>query len=781
MSELTGIPWFSFLLELLLKSTLALAVALLITALLQKKSASLRHFVLAVFLIGLLIFPMISVLPFGWETSLLPPKDLSKIQESIPLTLSGPDSGPQSTELITAGMDTGFSSDSKDLLRAESKAAFLFQAAAPLPLGRVLNAALVLLWSTGLCLLLLRLGLGLLSASRITREGKPVVDPVWRILLNNFLSAIGLKRPIRLKSHNKVIVPLTWGLIKPVILIPSGHESWSKDQKSSALFHELSHIKRADFMVTILVRLSLALFWFNPLSWIVFRQMKSEQEKACDELVLKAGIKPSTYAANLLMFRGAAGPNWAPPAALLGLFGRSSFGERLTAILKQKLTFKEVTMKTKLFFGSVIILALAFIGTAQPTAAAPDMVADNVISQSDVYSQVIAPGQIAAENQEEEKAMKAEKQEEQEKKEKQEKEIKKINKISEHTIVITTMDGSKDPIEITIVSGDKKEILKVNETITIKKGKEGEVIILDADGKELKVVEGSPIHLSIKEGNFELIEEGDIELVEGKAFMVGKDVKLAWTQKGKENERKANVYVYSGKDGNTFTIKKTDSHGWIHENEEGEKTMDIHVVTEKGAKNWTDKDKEFNVYFSPEKSDLDVNWISKEDNSELKDNLKNLRKNLENLKAAGADITESLKSLEELEHRLNAHKNAFVGHIISGESPKAYTVIKKGEGDEDVKGMFFSQSESKKAIAYISGEGEAQIIYSVSEEGKSREAYEKILVLIKKELPEGAKLESEFDEESGVIKLKIISRDGENLSKDFIKKLTDIIKKETEK
>jgi hypothetical protein len=63
---------------------------------------------------------------------------------------------------------------------------------------------------------------------------------------------------------------------------------------------------------------------------------------ACDELVLRAGIRPSAYAASLLAFRRSAGFRWNPSAALLGFVRRSSFQDRMAAILKQKLTIMEV-------------------------------------------------------------------------------------------------------------------------------------------------------------------------------------------------------------------------------------------------------------------------------------------------------------------------------------------------------------------------------------------------------------------------------------------------------
>ena len=69
----------------------------------------------------------------------------------------------------------------------------------------------------------------------------------------------------------------------------------------------------------LLVRTSLALFWWNPLCWIAYRELLKAQEIACDELVLRAGIRPSAYAASLLAFRRSAGFRWNPSTALLGI------------------------------------------------------------------------------------------------------------------------------------------------------------------------------------------------------------------------------------------------------------------------------------------------------------------------------------------------------------------------------------------------------------------------------------------------------------------------------
>jgi hypothetical protein len=69
-----------------------------------------------------------------------------------------------------------------------------------------------------------KFSLGILGAYRLTREAGDIADPSWRALLSRFLIAIRIRRTVRLKSHRAVGVPITWGLFKPVILIPGNHE-----------------------------------------------------------------------------------------------------------------------------------------------------------------------------------------------------------------------------------------------------------------------------------------------------------------------------------------------------------------------------------------------------------------------------------------------------------------------------------------------------------------------------------------------------------------------------
>ncbi len=326
----------ALMVELFLKSSIVLAAAMAGAGLLRRRSASLRHFWLSICLVGLAFLPALSVFSPGWSAHWLP--DWASMRPASHAGTAGAVTG-------TEGSPTGFPGElgmqGAALGRRAEGAGTSRPSAGLFGLRPVLPA----LWLVGMLVILSRLVGGLWGVRRITREGEVLDDPAWKRLLQRFMSAVRLNRNVSIKAHPQVLVPLTWGVRRPVVIMPSGTSAWPEDARSAALFHELSHVKRGDFLVMLFVRLSLAVFWFNPLFWVAYKMLKGEQEKACDELVLKAGIRPSTYAENLLSIVRSVRLMRSPLAAfpgVLGMFGRSQLRERLLVILGQKTAFKEV-------------------------------------------------------------------------------------------------------------------------------------------------------------------------------------------------------------------------------------------------------------------------------------------------------------------------------------------------------------------------------------------------------------------------------------------------------
>ena len=517
--------------EYFLKSALVLILALIAAAAARRGSAAFRHFVLSFALIGLLLLPLLSLGPLGWETALLPDRLAAghSILASVPAS-SGetPDTrakpvvgGSEAQSVLKAAKAFSLNEDSPAPAIAST-----LKAVPVLISSRsrgILGAVVALIWSAGLVILILRLAFGLAAAARLTSEGLDLSDAGWRRLLERFLLFVPLKRPIRLKNHPKVLMPLTWGWKRPVVLMPPVADGWAEEERSSALFHELSHIKRADFMIMLLVRFGLAVFWFNPLCWIAYRELRKEQEIACDELVLRAGIRPSTYAASLLAFRRSAGFRWKPSAALLGMIGKGSFEERLAAILKQKLAFKEVKMKTKIMLATAAVLAVAAIGTARPAldvekkpAAASPAAAAMPASEPAAVALPAAPAQETQAAQTEPAA-----------KDNDNKEPGQDKSVDRTKILVKTKDGKGGPIEITITEGDVDKTLVLERPLTITKDKNGHVLIRSSDGKEILVLEGELIRLGIKAGDIEVIKERRARMVDESrgAYVVRKAIK----------------------------------------------------------------------------------------------------------------------------------------------------------------------------------------------------------------------------------------------------------------
>jgi beta-lactamase regulating signal transducer with metallopeptidase domain len=502
MAGFLGAKGLALLLELLIKSSLAFALAMGLFLLFRKRSAALKHFILSLFLMSSLLFPLLSYSPLGWETRLLP---------SQPLVDSPPPLENRPELRVRPRPAEAGRGITEDPLNSVSARGTGFRSAGGKAAGATSIPAnwLTALWAAGTLLLLIRLGLGLLGAFRLSREGVRLDDPSWLRILSRFLSAVALRRKIRLKSHEKIAVPLTWGVFKPVILLPGDSQEWPEDRRSSVLFHELSHIKRVDFLIMMLIRLSLALYWFNPLSWIVLSLLKKEQEKACDELVLRAGVKPSIYAANLLAFQRAS--KWGRPLspAILGLLGRSQLNDRLLAILKPKASFKEIKMKTKMMLVLSLASCVALLGLARPAESPapappqPDVLSgassplgvQSVPPQEDAVAQEKAQSQ-EAENQakrEQEKQKKEEKQKKLERSQDQEKKTKVyIIKAGKGQITIDPQGAESKSLiieqPVIVISGDSMKNIKVKaKTIALEKaGPYHFTIHLEASGLQGK-------------------------------------------------------------------------------------------------------------------------------------------------------------------------------------------------------------------------------------------------------------------------------------------------------
>lgn len=150
--------------------------------------------------------------------------------------------------------------------------------------------------------LLARIALGAIFGHRLVRSAATVADcDALRVLMRQARSA-GVVSPPRLAESKVISVPVTLGILRPVILLPTYWCKWHEPTLRAVIAHEMSHIARRDALTQRLALIHRAIFWFSPLSWWLNLALADAAEEASDEAALLAGADRAFYATTLLNF-----------------------------------------------------------------------------------------------------------------------------------------------------------------------------------------------------------------------------------------------------------------------------------------------------------------------------------------------------------------------------------------------------------------------------------------------------------------------------------------------
>ena len=139
-------------------------------------------------------------------------------------------------------------------------------------------------------------------------------------------------RRVAVFVHDEEMAPLTCGLTRPAILLPAAAAQWRDGDVERALVHELEHVRRADWPVYMAARIVCALYWFHPLTWVAWRRLGLEAERACDDAVVRVA-EGTAYAQQLVtLARTRMSPSVVP---VLSMAGRSDLSTRVAAVLDE--------------------------------------------------------------------------------------------------------------------------------------------------------------------------------------------------------------------------------------------------------------------------------------------------------------------------------------------------------------------------------------------------------------------------------------------------------------
>ena len=184
--------------------------------------------------------------------------------------------------------------------------------------------------------------------------------PVRSHYVEKWLGERPLKRRISVRQSDRISAPLTYGIFRPVILLPKKMD-WKKEkQLQYVLSHEYVHICRYDTVTKLVAALALCIHWFNPFVWVMYLLFNRDIELACDESVIRQLGEKSKSAYSLMLIDMEAAKSGLLP--FCNSFSKNAIEERITAVMKTK--------KTSLFAICIAAVLIVGVTTAFATSAA---------------------------------------------------------------------------------------------------------------------------------------------------------------------------------------------------------------------------------------------------------------------------------------------------------------------------------------------------------------------------------------------------------------------------
>jgi beta-lactamase regulating signal transducer with metallopeptidase domain len=351
-------------LVLLVKATALLAFAGAVALALRGVSPAVRHLVWTLTVVGLLVLPLASWSLPDWRIAVVSDAASVRSLEAAAGALATPVAG-SGTRTALPVEESARASESAGA--AQRRGGTFFHRAAS-------QAGLLFLWAAGSVGGLLWLLGGRIALGFVRRRAVPLEDGDWDQTLRDAAWLLDVERPVRLYRSRTATMPVTWGVVRPVVLLPDGANAWSEDQRRAILLHELSHVARRDCLTQLMAGLACAVYWFHPGVWYAARRMRVERERACDERVLLAGTPPADYATHLLDLARHCRTTVPAPLVALHMARPSQLEGRLLAVLAGSRARRPPARLGMAAVTAAVVLLTLSLSAMQPAMAevAPD-------------------------------------------------------------------------------------------------------------------------------------------------------------------------------------------------------------------------------------------------------------------------------------------------------------------------------------------------------------------------------------------------------------------------
>jgi len=231
------------------------------------------------------------------------------------------------------------------------------------------NTALTALWLGGAFLVLLHTAV---SAARLKMRLNADAVPApreWQLTADKIRAELGVRARTRFVVMKDFVSPALSASLKPTVVMPERMLSRDDAQVEFALRHELTHLKRGDHIVCLLLMLLKAAYWFNPVVWLAASRMKMDMETACDSMVVRSmdGAGRKRYASTIIDMYARGEARFVLGMALGNT--KQTAERRIRGIFMRRRSSRPARLTALLF--SAVMLVACFTTACQPTPEQP--------------------------------------------------------------------------------------------------------------------------------------------------------------------------------------------------------------------------------------------------------------------------------------------------------------------------------------------------------------------------------------------------------------------------
>jgi beta-lactamase regulating signal transducer with metallopeptidase domain len=307
------------LMDLTVKTSMILALGMLAAFALHRRSAAVRHWILASALLCAAAAPIVGRLTPSWTlpTSAAPASQPDTVVDVSFSPIVGPGAATPNATVPAASPSSA--------------------------VREVIAAAALRVWLIGIAANLSLLLIGMFRLNRLRSVRLDVTAAITESV-DQVSANFGLRRRVEVVRSTQPSVIVTWGVMRPKVVLPVDADQWPRERLDVVLAHEIAHIVRGDWLVQTAAEVCKAVYWFNPLFWVACARLRYESERACDDAVMNMGVTSHVYASELLELARSFGRRrqaWLPAPAMAAR--PSNLERRVRAMLNARLDRGPIT------------------------------------------------------------------------------------------------------------------------------------------------------------------------------------------------------------------------------------------------------------------------------------------------------------------------------------------------------------------------------------------------------------------------------------------------------